>query len=368
MLKFLINAQPDTALRTFPKVKYIQQRLTNNLTTVVNFYRFKMRPVASSHPLVRLLDSFVIPRGIEPERVILHANHQAPSLGVTVKFGSPISKMHLLTNVFYSDEVLEAVFLNTTYDYWELLDYFDRNNITNWRNIAAVKVMTHPKTDLSLHLLNKAYSTIEAGYATIEINVAALIWQFKCWQKTQAYADPGARQTTAQFVGMYVIPNMLASHLEAAWFNRFTCKLLGQEPAPYVRIASIALPDTMTYVDDVLTDMVNSVQRKQYNFNLLWSTMPSPIVNDHTWIDNFTLPHLPPTIYSKAYLAATSLPWLETLFGIDYIYDTNLNSRYYTELRTNIQALKAARIIDGIGGPKHLIANRLFNNLAAYVE
>jgi hypothetical protein len=353
--------------RDFAQMNYIQDRLTNNLTKVVNFYRLKMRPVASNHPLVRFLESLNVPLSIPKERWVDHANQQATSIGRLVGFGSAISPVRLLPGVFYGKGVQELVYVDTSKNYFSLLKELQQNNITTWRDIQSVNVLSHPNSDLSFHLVNNKAIPSSLGYATIVIDVAALIVQFQYWRKTQLTKTAGNAQSIAQFVGMYVIPNMLYSHIDVAWLNRLNYHLLGIAATPHRRLAAIALPSTMQYVDSTLDQIADAIQRKQFNFEHLWHTLPLPSKKDSYFKDRFRIGNWAPTRFTLGFKLATTLPWLELMFAIDAVYSTNLNRKYYVELALVLDQVDSAKVLDTIQGDVTFLHDRIKSSIAAYV-
>jgi hypothetical protein len=194
---------------------YARDGLRHNLKKVVEFYKSHSMAVESDHFLIRLLQSIAVAKNIELHRYYDVVDSLSLNLGMALKMTSSISKGHVFRGVFYAGctEVLIA----------ENADFDAEAVNRDWRNVQAVKVLRHPRSDLMLNLPDGKKTGTETGIVVISINIPMLAVQYRAFrlredEYTRETGEPG--RTIQQFIHMYVLPNMLYSHLDYVVFNR----------------------------------------------------------------------------------------------------------------------------------------------------
>ena len=193
-------------------------RLEQNLTTIIEYYRTRPMRVKSNHFLVSLLNSIPVSPYLNTDRYIAGVEANVIKLGMTFKMTSPMHKGQMHDGIFYGKNVKEVIVSSD--------EYFDPfTEVKRWRDIEAVKVLSHPRSDLTCMLPNGSDSSFESGVAVIVVNIPLLALQYKCFvidqfMKLNACVIASAL-TVEHFIHMYVLPNVLKSHLDYVIFNRF---------------------------------------------------------------------------------------------------------------------------------------------------
>jgi hypothetical protein len=253
---------------------YVNNGLKHNLADVIKFYRKNPMAVKSSHFLVKLLQSITIPQSQNLERY--YSNVDAISLKLSMTFGmtSSIYRGHSFNGIFYGPGNIEFLIATD-----ESFDLFEENN--NWENIQAVKVLRHPRSDLGLNILDGSDISYEKGIAVISINIPLLAVQYRAFRLAEIAAttdDDGeqveSQRTIMQFIHMYVLPNMLFSHLDYAIFNRiFNLELnrpLGEIPKNH----SFYLPDYSSKMTKVHNEILDYIRNTNSSFYGMLQTIP----------------------------------------------------------------------------------------------
>lgn len=104
-------------------------------------------------------------------------------------------------------------------------EYFDiQNVVNNWKDISPVTVLTHPVSDLGLLLPNGKDNHYIDGLTVLHINIPMLFLQYRRFvehqQKEAAIKGIEMIASPKLFLYRYVLPNMMASHIDHVFVNR----------------------------------------------------------------------------------------------------------------------------------------------------
>jgi hypothetical protein len=246
---FELFRRPEGA--SFPKYEppgwpYVKGLILANLIKVKRFYRLNPTAVPSNHILVRLLQSSAIPQHMDLNRYYDNVQGLSLNLSAALFFTSSAHEGKLTHGNFYNGpEILLADFSD--------FDYVSEDK--NWQDTQAVQVEYHPYTDLNLILPEKIRYPETKGVSVIRINIAKLLVQYRAFrlQEEQIAEITGLEQRSIyHFIRMYVLPNMLDTHLDYAVINRLNCLMDGIEIEPTKWKHSFYLNDVSAKVDQCL--------------------------------------------------------------------------------------------------------------------
>lgn len=213
----LFNIQTTISAGTSvdPNWKYIRSGLKRNISQTVSYYRARNFSVRNSHILVKLLESANVSIFSNIENFYNNAQNESLRLASIFNLTSSVSKGTTFNGEFFGQGSKEIIIVS---DYYQ--NPYDLQ--ANWKDIKAIKFLDHFKSDTSLLLANgKSYSD-ETGYCVLDLNLPALLVQYRCWLKEQKEIfDSGLPPyPTTVFIYKYVLPNMLDSQLDIVVFNR----------------------------------------------------------------------------------------------------------------------------------------------------
>jgi hypothetical protein len=212
----LFNLMPNIehGILRLPEWAYVRTELRRNLDRVIAYYRKHPTAVHSAHFLVRLLQSITVPKSLNLERYYYNVDAGALNLSMALKMTSSIYRGQLFDGVFYSDckEILIA--------HSEPFDFHQAHR--NWETLCPIEVLRHPLSDLGLGLPDGDKIGSDYGIAVISINIPMLAVQYRAFRINEEYltGNSDSQRSVMQFIRMYVIPNMLPSHLDHCLFNR----------------------------------------------------------------------------------------------------------------------------------------------------
>lgn len=251
---------------------YVKSGYKRNLSKVKTYYHLYHPAVAPDHFLVKLIQSIAVPVTLPLEKYYDTVDSETMRISLALKMTSPYSQGQAFSGIFYDKSCSEVLLVSD--DYFDIADTYQ-----NWRDSCAVRVLMHPKSDMQLALpAGKKYSQ-ESGFCLIEINIPKLMVMYKGFVTEQAQrleAGAEASESIMQFIGGYVLPNMLESQTEVCLFNRFY-NAVHQIPQPE-RVASthsFNLVYLEADLDMAVDKVVENLAGSKPDFSTLLHTLPS---------------------------------------------------------------------------------------------
>lgn len=199
-----------------PRFKDVSLRIKSDVEKVVDFYQHGTFFAKTDHLLVRLISAMNVPLRYDLDHYydVAVARTQAVCNGLSLT--SSVHSGKWFKGIFYkdSDEVV--------------IGYVGENRpmeaAKDWRRIQAVKVLDHPVSNLKYMIPNGNGHNIEEGLAVISIDLPLLMVQYRCFMETehirQLEDSEGPVLGARDFIGKYVLPNMLYSQTDIAIINR----------------------------------------------------------------------------------------------------------------------------------------------------
>ena len=246
--------------------------------------------VQSSHFLIRLLQSITVPQSQNLERYYDNVDMIALNLSMALKMTSAIYKGTVFNGVFYGHGNTEILFAhNDSFDPFLAHD--------NWQRIMPVKVLRHSRSDLGLNLPNGINTGIEDGLAIISINIPMLAVQYRAFRLNEMEVTAGdneSQRSIMQFIHMYVLPNMLESHLDYAIFNRMRNLELGIPMGQSVKDHPFFLPDYIRNVDHAQLGILDLIHKLPKDYEGTLKNIP--LITKESAYDLLEIPDIPLTL------------------------------------------------------------------------
>ena len=307
----LFRSKPATdSGKTIPgQWPYLERGLKNNLHKVQQYYRVYNPTLRAEHFLVRLLQSLAVPQSLPLERY--YENVDTISLTHSMRMGmsSSIGEGVVFRGVFYGAGMPELLIATD--------DPFDFEQVhLNWRTVSAVTVLTHPKSDLELHLPNGDSYSAERGLCVILINITMLAVQYRAFVLEQLKNPDNSSRTIMQFIAGHVLTNMLDSHLEISLFNRLYKRAYGIDDGSSntTRQHSFGLTNYDGIVDNTLDKVLEAIGKSKKEFNSVLNNIPS--VRNESMHLSLMMPDIAPTRQVNYVLVAARLKVMDFLMRI----------------------------------------------------
>jgi hypothetical protein len=247
---------------------------------------------------------------------------------MTLGMTSSISKGSLFKGVLYGGNNTEILLAdNSPIDPVYVHD--------NWKRVSPVTMLLTAKSDLGLHLANGEEYSRESGLSVFLINVPMLMIQYRAFLYQEAQKGSSDTKTTAQFVGGYVLPNLLYSQLDYCIlnraFNRYY-KIDNGYNVPF-RSHSFNLNNYDSYIDKAIDKMLANIRSTDARFENVLSCFSA--INTDTAMQLLTMPDIAPTRQVDWLLTLARLKYTSFLFDLcgDYLIPRN-NTNVYKMIRS----------------------------------
>lgn len=305
-----------------PNWSFIKDGLKTNINIVENYYKDVCRPVKSNHFLVRLLQSITVPNSLPLDRYYSNVDAIALNLSMVFKMTSSIYKGNVHRGIFYGSSSAEILIAND-----ESFNIFNADS--NWKNMSAVRVLLHPKTDLGYIVPNGFDSSSEAGLSVILINIPMLAIQYRAFLNSQRHiAD---KKSIMQFIGGYVLPNMLKSQTEISIFNRVYNKAFDIKLNDNVKIKHpFFLQDYRPYLDKALDNCLDYISKSSKSYRTVFQSIPS-VYNENIYY-SLLVPDIAPTRQIDWALVASRLKMIQFLIRVSQNDLINRNQMQMTQI------------------------------------
>lgn len=269
-----------------PAWELIKRTYIKEVNNITDYFRNRVYAVKSNHLLCRLINTGSIPLDYDLFRYMEIANTRAPYLAKYFNFTSSINYGKVHNNIFYGEDIKEIIILND--------EYFNPYAVKkDWKNIQAIKVIDHPISDLGLILPNGHKNSTDKGIAIFEINIALLLIQYRCFAEEQYNRNIDSRLGIQHFVNMYVLPNILYSHIELVILNRlinlYNVAPMGEALKKY----PFNVINYSNKIDDVLEIVLNHIKDRRLLYVSSMKNIPA-IFNDNIF-DFLTMPDIAKT-------------------------------------------------------------------------
>ncbi len=313
-----------------PDWQVVKDGLQNNLDMVQRHYYNRPHAVKSHHFLVRLLNNIGVPYSHQLERFHSIVETKALQLSVGFKMTSPISRGSLFNGIFFGEGSAEVLIASDE----SFNPYLAEKN---WRQVQAVKVISHPKSDLGYTLANGKKSGTETGVSFIVINIPLLAVQFRSFMQEQLVRvekydiNP---QTVAQFIHMHVLPNMVASQVNQALFNRAYNIAFSAPMGESLKTHPFMLLNYSDRVDKVYRHLCNYLKGNERDMRTMLASFPCI---GGTFESLMRLPELVPT---RQYVWAEVLSRIKVIDFLTELSPSRCLSRNASEINEITRMLK----------------------------
>lgn len=310
----------------------LRQQLQRSLDKVTNYYRSYPHAVDGRHFLIRLLYSLHVPTSLDIEVYSDKVGDIALEAAMAVKMTSPYSRgVVYQPGVFYGKNVSEILIAT--------IDDYDTSLLeTSWRELQSIRVLSHPKSDLWMHLPNGRYNTDEGGFAVITVNIPMLASQYLQWRREQQALNLESPRSIAQFLLEIPIPNMLPTHLDNAIVNRLINRYFDLPNANIRNPHSFQIPDFSQEIDGVLDRYLERLHGRQWRFDTIVDTLPLAVAESYH--DVIALPEMAYTKQVEWAVTIARLPLVAWLVQMNAAGKNNSNSQNLRYLKQYLRSIR----------------------------
>lgn len=307
---FRIEDKSNQPIKLLPQWPFIKSNAEYNINRVQNYYRTNTTAVPSNHILVTLLQSLAISKELDIDTFFRRVRSIALSHANANRLTSSYGPGSFFNGMFYGKGSKECLLVTD--------DYFDYNNAhANWQTLSPVKVLMHDKSDLSMLLPSPFQYSTEKTNAVILINLPMLAIQYRAFY--HEYMKDGNRnnrqKATTHFVGQFVLPNMLRSHLDMCFLNRVINKFYNKKITyNYTAKHPFTLIDVERHVDGAIIQVLEYIDNSPKRFDLILKTIPS--FTNKNMYESLLMPDITPTKQVHWATMVARLKYINALFDM----------------------------------------------------
>lgn len=314
---------PVRGARLFPEVDVYRDGVERNIRTMVRYYQTNTFATLNQHLLVRLLGSLSIPFGSDVRKyydaVYDLAYELASAMNITSPYrtGKPSD-----TPWLYGDNCVE--FPVALHEKRWTLPPMDESNRYGMDQYPPLRILRHPRSDLSFHALDGKGGGSENGVVvwTIDIPLLACQWRaFYLDQKKKASGDTLGEQ---HFLMKYVLPSIIRDHVRVASANALIKTYQGLPTGDDMRRQIVGLPGFDLRMDALYKNMANWVKDRKLSYAEMVNSLQLA-TPDETWRLLFTMPDALYTRQVKWVLFLAQLPYVDFLMTLDKASGASIN-------------------------------------------
>lgn len=310
-----------------PDYLYVKGGLARNLESAISYYQQNPKAVKSNHFLVRLLQNISVPFGSSVNVYRDRVADMALTLAMSLKMTSPIYSGHVFDGVFYGAGVTEILIADDS--------YFDTTGIeSNWRSLEPIKVLSHPKSDLSMDIPDGISAGDGYGLAVLVINIPMLACQYREFRKEEERLGITDTQSVMQFLHMYPLTNLLRSHIDVSVFNRFCNSVKGVTNSSSVRNSTSYYTDYSQKLDRVHTCLAILILGKKLDFDSILLNIPLVTLDNARELLKF--PNLTATRQVEWALAITRIQAISTLVQLNSKSGSSQNQKHLNKIKRTL--------------------------------
>lgn len=323
-----------------PTFTYAKTQIKRDLDRFISHYHTNPRYVKNDNLLLRLLLSLTSSFKRDNDSFTYHVKDEyiqiCNSLGIT----TPTNYGRVHRGVFYNKATSEVILAHET-------EFNIEEAYRNWMNLEPVKVLHHSFSDLSLQRCNGNYQSENVlDYAVIAINVPMLGLMWKAWDEFNQ--GQKIKRRTAHFIAMYVITNMIYSHLDLALLSRIRLRLEEKPCESFIKVHPFYINDSSTLIDSSIVELNEQMSKR----NLDWMEVAlntKLITSDSlyelmSWID-----YIPNKQLTWA-IAAAYLPYWYYFTLVEYNSRSSkfANTFYKSKLKYELRVMRNDKLLDNI--------------------
>lgn len=325
---------------TPPGIHYLKRTYRQEIKKIIEYYNTRVFSVKSEHFLAKAINTASSSSQYDLDRYMQVIYARSPMVSKQFRFTSEVSYGTLHEGVFYGPNVKEVIFYNE--EYFSPFDY-----VNDWKSLKPIKVLSHPISDLGLMLPNGKKNSTAEGMAFISINFPMLMFQYRQFELEQyrrvLKGDIG-QLGIQHFIHMYVLPNMMESHLDIVIVNRL---MNLHESAPMSESLSshpFRVIDYKGKLDIELKNVLKYNKGKKLLYEGLLKAIPSVFSQDGQ--ESLLMPDLIHTRQAWWALLLARLPIME--FLIDYGGDDlkQMNKSHLASLKVELKRLLNSRVLN----------------------
>lgn len=329
-------AHRNTGSMTYPDLPYIKRIVADILGDVKAYYKRAPKRVDSDNLFGNILVHIPRRMDLDDGRYLKFVEDTAPgvcrAMGMTNTHTRGRVHTQGVTLGEQTDEVV--LFINESID----LKHFNKH----WGDMEPVKYLYHTRVDMGLPIMNN--TTPGKGHGVLTVDVPLLALMYRRWRDTQneLHDQP---ESIYRFIGGYVLPNMLNSYIDIAFFNRLARLSQGigipKFPAPH----PFYITDISQRCDRLCNWIIETQASRAEDIEQVVTR--TPMLVKETLRDVMQLPKEPVTRSNEWALQIARIPYIRYLVYTAVKSDSG-DKRFINEIYLTLIEARGDNIFSGV--------------------
>lgn len=315
---------------------YINTTVNKDLLRFVSYYQSEKRFVNNGHLLAKILNNTPINYDRPIKDIVRIAGDimyqvcNPHGISTATNYGRVFSP-----GQFYNKHNEEIILVHGT-DFDIDLCY------ANWKSLQPIRVLAHPFSDMSLQRCNGKYESEERGLVVISINFPMLILQYKAWLDEKLRT--GSKSRLHHFIAMYVITNMIYTHTDLAYVNRFRKRVIKEPVSNITRKHPFYVSDIHPLLDSIIAQNIQSLGKRSLTWDdIAWDF---ELFTEYSLAAFMRSPDIVPTRQALWALTVGYLPFWDLFCRLTVKHNKANNLLYTQELKRYLRSLQSDKLLD----------------------
>lgn len=323
-----------------PELRYLERTYQREIRDVQQYYRRYPKRMNSANVLANVLFHLPARDDMDDRRYVRYIEDTAP--GVTRAFGfvSSVYKGRVQSGGVTLGPETDEVVVASQEDF-----AFDRPE-KQWWYWMPYRFLYHTRHDPNLPILNN--TTPGKGFGVGVLNVPMLALQYRYWRRYQKELQ-GTEDDVYRFIGACVLPNLLPSYFEIAYFNRLDLLSKGLKTRNYPTPHPFYLTDYSRQLNQMAEKTLDTYMRRGQDLEQLAGVVP--MVLSDSLLSLMQLPKDPVTRQNEWAFLLALLPYVD--FLVHYaIRHGHIEGYFMNEVHKTLRDALRDRSFTGVGGSK----------------
>lgn len=339
---FTQKNQPIGSITVPAQFEWLQSSYQAEISKIKQYYRTRVYTLPNQHILVRALTTALVPMEYDAGRYAEVASARSPYVSKYFKFTSTIEPGHVQQNSFYGGNIDEYILSIEDY-----VNPFDTP--TSWFSEPCVKVIEHPVSDLSLTLPTGSDYSDASGTSVISIDLPRLLLQYRAFfleQERRIQHGSEQRLGIPHFIHMYILPQLLDTHLDWVWLNRLMARFYGAPNSVAMKKLPFAVLDYHDKIDAMADQVIKRLKNSKMWYTHSLQNIPSFYKTN--MLEALQMPDIALTSHVWWLLFMSRLTVMRFLIDIGGKEGLRSNRGYINQLQIHLKRLISSGIPNGV--------------------
>lgn len=278
------------------------------IDSLVTYYHTKSMFVNNEHLLVRIIKQAMSSLNYSIDHYTSVVDLRVPNIERHFQLCSSISTGVFHKSVFFTG--CEELLISDR-------GYFNPSvALKSWSTLQPVKVLSTCISNLGLNIPVPRAQNSERGQNMFSINISMLLVMFYGYCRYKAHEQKFQEVSirVAEFVHMFVLPNMYTSFIDAVFFNRFRSQFYSIPFGQAYKKPPLAVIDYTEKLDRVYKEIIERFTDMPYSYTALLKSLPS--ISFKAMDESLLMPDVAPTVQVQWAVYLTRLKHIELMVDL----------------------------------------------------